>query len=169
MQLARRRGRLLRQGEADRDGADTWKNFASATEPQQASDEVNHLDREWRFADFDLAAHQASGKVKLRFELASDEGLQFGGWTLDDVCVVVPAQGPGDPNCGNGAVDANETCDDGNITDGDGCNALCETETGEEEEEVSDDAGCCSVGGGPQGALALTFLTLGLVLRRRRR
>ncbi|MDQ3335155.1 MAG: MYXO-CTERM sorting domain-containing protein [Myxococcota bacterium] len=151
-------------------GAELWKNFTSPTEPQQASDEVNHLDREWRFADFDLAAHQASGKVKLRFELASDEGLQFGGWTLDDVCVVVPAQGPGDPNCGNGAVDPGEACDDGNVTAGDGCNALCEMETGEEEEEEgSDDAGCCSVGGGPKGALALTLLTLGLILRRRRR
>ena len=148
-------------------GTEVWKNFASATEPQQAG--IDHLDREWRFADFDLATHAASGKVKLRFELQADEGLQFGGWTLDDVCVVALAQGPGDPNCGNGAVDTGESCDDGNITDGDGCSAVCETETdGGEEEEISD-AGCCSVGGGPEGALALSLLTLGVVLRRRRR
>jgi cysteine-rich repeat protein len=148
-------------------GTELWKNFASSADPQSAG--VHHLDREWRFADFDLAAHEASGKVKLRFELASDEGLQFGGWTLDDVCLVVPAQGPGDPNCGNGAVDDGEGCDDGNITDGDGCSAICETETGGEQEEGSDDAGCCSVGDRKEGAIALTILTLGALLRRRRR
>jgi cysteine-rich repeat protein len=30
--------------------------------------------------------------------------------------------------CGNGALDANEECDDGNNTDGDGCSALCHSE-----------------------------------------
>ena len=30
--------------------------------------------------------------------------------------------------CGDGFVDANETCDDGNTTPGDGCDATCQTE-----------------------------------------
>jgi cysteine-rich repeat protein len=150
-------------------GTELWKNFASTTEPQQNG--THHLDREWRFADFELAAHESSGKVKLRFEIASDEGLQFGGWTLDDVCLVVPAMGPGPDTCGNGVVDDGEVCDDGNVSDGDGCSAACEDEAGGGGGGGEDpvDSGCCSVGGGPEGALALTLFTLGLVLRRRRR
>ena len=35
---------------------------------------------------------------------------------------------PGPPVCGNGAVEGTEQCDDGNVTDGDGCNHLCESE-----------------------------------------
>jgi prepilin-type N-terminal cleavage/methylation domain-containing protein len=33
------------------------------------------------------------------------------------------------PVCGNGQVEANEQCDDGNTIDGDGCSASCQTET----------------------------------------
>ena len=32
--------------------------------------------------------------------------------------------------CGDGAVEAGETCDDGNLKDGDGCNNKCQIETG---------------------------------------
>ncbi|MBI2375903.1 MAG: DUF4215 domain-containing protein [Deltaproteobacteria bacterium] len=32
------------------------------------------------------------------------------------------------PACGNGIVEATESCDDGNLTDGDGCSALCAVE-----------------------------------------
>jgi cysteine-rich repeat protein len=151
-------------------GTEAWRNLASTTEPQQ--DGIHHIDREWRFSDIELAAHEAAGKVKLRFELTSDEGLQFGGWTLDDVCIVVPAMGPGPATCGNGVVDDAETCDDGNVSDGDGCSAACEDENGGGGgggDEDPADSGCCSVGGGPEGALALSLLTLGLVLRKRSR
>jgi cysteine-rich repeat protein len=146
-----------------------WQNYASATAPQQSG--INHLDREWRFADVELAPFEASGKLKLRFELTSDEGLQFGGWTLDDVCIVAAASGPGDPSCGNGTLDGNEACDDGNVTDGDGCSATCQTEDGDGGGEPGEmtGGGCCNVGGSPEGALALALLTLGGVLRRRRR
>ncbi len=33
-----------------------------------------------------------------------------------------------EPACGNGILESNEQCDDGNNTDGDGCSASCETE-----------------------------------------
>lgn len=147
-------------------GTEVWKNFKSATEPQ--ANGIHHLDREWRFSDVDLADHEASGKVKIRFELESDEGLQFGGWTVDEVCLVTAAQGPGDPNCGNGALDDGETCDDGNVADGDGCSATCEDESGGGN-GGPEDGGCCSVGAGPEGAGLLAFGTLGILLRRRRR
>lgn len=35
---------------------------------------------------------------------------------------------PSSPVCGNGAVENGEECDDGNTTDGDGCNSVCKNE-----------------------------------------
>jgi len=35
-----------------------------------------------------------------------------------------------DSKCGNGVIDSGETCDDGNLTTGDGCNVNCTIETG---------------------------------------
>jgi cysteine-rich repeat protein len=150
-------------------GTEVWTNFASASEPQNSG--VNHLDKEWRFQDVDLADFAADGKVKLRFEMTTDQGLQFGGWTMDDVCIVKKGADP-TPSCGNGTVDEGESCDDGNRVDGDGCSATCSDENGGGPGGGPGDGietGCCSSGSGPAGALGLTFLTLGLVLRRRRR
>ncbi len=141
-------------------GTPVWNNYASATEMAAT---VSHIDREWRFQDVDLKAQAATGKIKLRFELTADQGFELAGWNVDDLCVVA-ATGPA-VTCGNGAVDDGETCDDGNRTDGDGCNANCQ----DESTGGGDDSGCCSVGGGPEGALALSVLTLGILLRRRRR
>ena len=139
-------------------GNQVWKNYASAVEPQAAG--VSHIDREWRFQDVDLSTQTATGKIKLRFELTSDEGLELAGWTIDDVCVVAMS-GPA-TTCGNSQIDHGETCDDGNRTDGDGCDANC-------VDESEDGGGCCSVGTGPEGALALSIFTLGLLFRRQRR
>ena len=79
--------------------------------------------------------------------------------------------GPGGPNCGNGALDADETCDDGNVADRDGCSAMCETEDGggDGDGDGKADSGCCAVGARPEGPLALALLTLGMIVRRRRR
>ncbi|MBA2543693.1 MAG: immune inhibitor A [Deltaproteobacteria bacterium] len=145
-------------------GEEVWSNRASATEPQ--SNGTNHIDREWRFVDFDLAPYAAAGKVKLRFEIETDEGLQMGGWTLDDVCVVYPSVRP--PNCGNGELDADEVCDDGNLEDGDGCSTSCDDENDGETPNTDADGGCCSSTTGAPGALALGTLVLGIVLSRRR-
>jgi cysteine-rich repeat protein len=40
--------------------------------------------------------------------------------TLDDACAV------DEPVCGDGEVEGDEACDDGNTADGDGCSATCE-------------------------------------------
>lgn len=138
-------------------GTKLWTNYASSMETMNGTD---HVDKEWRFQDVDLSAQAADGKVKLRFELNSDQGVNLGGWTLDDVCVVAAAPAP---TCGNGTLDDGEQCDDGNIDDGDGCQATC-TLPG-----TSDDTGCCSVGATPGGAALLSMLTFGMLLRRRRR
>jgi cysteine-rich repeat protein len=139
-------------------GTQVWNNFTSPTDPQ--FDEINHQDKEWRFQDVDLSAQAATGKIKLRFDLSSDQGLEFGGWTMDDVCVVA-VTGIG-ATCGNTQVDDGEQCDDGNRVDGDGCSANCQDEDG-------GGGGCCSSSSNPVGALAMSLLTIGLVLRRRRR
>jgi cysteine-rich repeat protein len=41
---------------------------------------------------------------------------------------VMVSSPPPEEGCGNGTVDAGETCDDGNTTSGDGCSATCQTE-----------------------------------------
>ncbi len=148
-------------------GTPVWSNFASATDPMAGG--LNHVDREWRFVDHDLAPQAASGKLELRFELESDPGLELSGWTVDDVCIVALTGVA--LSCGNNTVDTGETCDDGNRVDGDGCDANCQDETpdGGGGGGGTDPGGCCSAGTRPAGAFALTALVLGLALRRRRR
>jgi uncharacterized protein (TIGR03382 family) len=139
-----------------------WTNFASPGMP--TSDEVNFTDHEWQFHDVDLSTQAASGKIKVKFELDSDPGLELGGWTVDDVCLVAIA-GPNPGTCGNGVIDPGEQCDDGNTVSGDGCSATCQDEaTGKKSS-----GGCCSTSGGATGSLVLGVLTLGIVVRRRRR
>lgn len=140
-------------------GTQVWRNFTS---PGMPMNEINHVDKEWRFQDVDLSAQTATGKLKLRFELDSDPGLELGGWTLDDVCVVVI--GAPQASCGNGVVDPGEQCDDGaqNGAAGDACSATCTLVA------ATTGGGCCDSGGSGSGPAALSVIALGLVLRRRR-
>jgi cysteine-rich repeat protein len=174
----------VEDGQSDRarilaNGTQVWTNIAS----EQFEPPRNHTDREWRFADLNLSAQTATGSIKLRFELRSNEFGEFGGWNLDDVCLVemvVPGAG-----CGNGQIETGEACDDGNTTDGDGCSAMCQTEgsgpiepTGqavlgpENPDPVVDDepaAGCCSTGGGSPVAPAGFGVLLAFALLRPRK
>ena len=152
------------QGTIFANGTSVWTNYASTGMP--TSDEVNFTDHEWQFHDVDLSAQAASGKIQLKFELDSDPGLELGGWTIDDVCLVSLA-GPGPATCGNGVVDPGEQCDDGNTTSGDGCSSTCQDETTMPGKKSG--GGCCSASGGATGSIALALMTLGLVFGRRRR
>ncbi len=103
-------------------GQKLWTNLAS----EQASDPllqglVNHLDKEWRFHDVDVSSGIVDGHVQVKWELTTNRRRSYGGWTLDDVCLVAVAV------CGNNKVEGNEQCDDGNTTDGDGCSPGCVT------------------------------------------
>ena len=163
-----------------------WSNHASS-EDFLAS--FHHVDQEWRFVDFDISEFVGPEGVSITFQTRSDGGLEFGGWSLADVCVVA-VDGP-TSSCGNGVLEAPETCDDGNVEPGDGCDAVCQEEPGplppEEPEDPTDpgddpsdddapsfdgegliDRGCACTGGsnGP-GSAALLLVLLGL--RRRRR
>ena len=127
------------------DGEAVWANLDSG------NDQIDHLDEEWRFSDVELSAQAADGSVQLRFELASNGSGTFGGWTMDDLCVVgwIPtvcgdglvtgleecdagsANSDTDPDacrstcvpasCGDGVIDSGEECDDGNLDEGDEC------------------------------------------------
>jgi uncharacterized protein (TIGR03382 family) len=153
------------------DGAEKWRNL------QTGGGATQHRDREWRFQDVDITGEAADGSVTLTFKLDSDGGLEFGGWNMDQVCVVAAGAG----SCGDGLLSSVEECDDGNTDDGDGCAADCTVEGGGGpdagpggggDDDSGDDSGtptggCCSTSGGAGGSLALGLLTL-LAVRRRR-
>ena len=165
-----------------------WQNAAS--EPG----DIHHIDREWRFHDVDLTdALDAEGGVEITYEIASDGGLELGGWNLDDFCVVgIEAV------CGDGMLSPGEACDDGNTATGDGCDAACVVEPGTglddiwsgDEQEVPEQGdggllgdpganvtssggsgGCSQVGsgGGSRPVGAVVFALLGLIVAARRR
>ena len=140
-------------------GTSVWRNFASDNPDAVTAS----LDREWHDADVDVAAQAASGSLQVTFKLQSDEGLQFGGWNIDDFCVM--AVGTPSAACGNGTTDTGETCDDGNTADGDGCSATCQLEA----TDGPGDGGCCSTGSDPRGALAAGAAAVAALLVRRRR
>ncbi|MBL4635069.1 MAG: DUF4215 domain-containing protein [Kofleriaceae bacterium] len=103
------------------------------------------------------------------FELKTDQGLELGGWNIDDFCIVANQNsvcgdsrlyGPEEcdeggansdtepnacrtsclaPSCGDGVVDSGETCDDGNTEDGDRCSNSCLLPGGSEN---TGDCGC---------------------------
>lgn len=136
-----------------------WENFA-ADDGALAS--FHHVDREWRFVDFDITDFIGPDGVSVTFGTRSDGGLEFGGWTVANACIVALANEVA--TCGDGIVDAPvETCDDGNTNDGDGCSATCQSEpappipeeptTGAETEDDSgfDDSGDVGTGGATDG------------------
>jgi MYXO-CTERM domain-containing protein len=169
-----------------------WQNLNSN---QGQGSNTHHEDREWRFHDVDLTPFLDShGQVEIRFEIASDGGLEFGGWTLDDFCVV----GVLEPRCGDGEVNtADESCDDGDAnsdTEPDACRTDCQpavcgdgvVDTGEQCDDGNDDeeddclsdctladsgvtpGGCgCRTGAGSTPVAPLLGFLLGLLLRRR--
>ena len=131
-------------------GTTVWTNAMAASE------DLDHIDREWRFQDVDLTSY-AGGPVQLSWSLASDMSRELGGWNIDEVCLVGVGKHAA---CGDGAIDPDEQCDDGNATAGDGCSTDCMDE---------DDPGCCSTGTTPSGPLLLGLGVVIAIARRRRR
>lgn len=121
----------------------------------QSSKDLEFTDREWRFQDLDVSG---TPTTQVAWTLTSDDSGQFGGWTLDDVCLVGYGK---HALCGDGVVDEGEACDDGNTVDGDACTATCTTS--------GSDGGCCSANRAPAGALVLALGVVGFGFRGRRR
>ncbi|MGE3458207.1 MAG: DUF4215 domain-containing protein [Kofleriaceae bacterium] len=129
-------------------GTTVWTNATDA------SGELRHVDREWRFHDVDLSAISGD-ELRVSWQLTSNGDGQLGGWSLDDICLV----GTKRAVCGDGQLDPTEQCDDGNTLTEDGCSDRCEAETL--------DHGCCSTQRRPTSGIVLGIL-VALVLRRRR-
>jgi hypothetical protein len=161
-------------------GTRAWINF---TDNMGDNSATAHLDREWRFHDVPLSPYFLGHKLKVRWDLKSDPGLEFGGWQLDDVCIVA------NPNsiCGDGVKTSTEQCDNGgsNADLADTCRTDCRLpacgdgiqDTGEECDDGSagspecstkckalslSGGGCCSSSGGT-GSVVLALL-VGIVL-----
>jgi len=169
-------------------GAQAWVNFSQNIGDASAA---QHIDREWRFQDVAISGYQAGHTVDIAWDLTSDEGLQFGGWTIDDVCVVANTSGV----CGDGVVTVHEGCDDGvnNADLPNTCRTWCQppscgdsiVDDGEECDGGPDGnvtctkvctlieppglGGCCSARRDATGSCVLAALTLGLLVRPRRR
>jgi hypothetical protein len=49
---------------------------------------MNHVDKEWRFHDVDISAQATGGMVQIKFEIVSNGSNNYGGWNVDDFCVI---------------------------------------------------------------------------------
>ena len=171
------------------DGDQAWINASSN---RGVASSLHHIDREWRFHDVRVSGFGFGHTLRLAFELKAEDELEFGGWSLDDVCVVAnihaicgdglrtPTEqcddGPANANtpntcrtycklpaCGDTIVDAPEACDDG-PAGSPLCTPACESLA------APGDGGCCSSSSGsPAGSLLLALLAAIPLLRRRRR
>lgn len=153
-------------------GEVVWANFNSNNDILA---NTHHRDREWRFHDVDLTEQVgADGQLSLSFGLISDGGLEFGGWNVDQLCIVGHGESSGgDGGCGDGFVQQYEDCDDGNLDNGDGCSSGCLLESDDGDEPIveaelgwdPDGRGCgCTSGdpSNPHGARG-GWLLLGLL------
>ena len=104
-------------------GTQLWANATNDT------DSLDHIDREWRFVDFDVTRF-ASTPISVAWTLASDPLRQLGGWNLDEICLVGLDK---QQVCGDGILDVGEQCDE--VSDD------CDVVTCR---RVQNDGGCCS-------------------------
>ncbi len=84
---------------------------------------ANHVDKEWRFHDVDISAETANGTAQVRFEIVANATNNFGGWNIDDFCIVGipgPQTDAGVPDGGDDASTSDAS--DGTSDDGDGGN-----------------------------------------------
>ena len=68
------------------DGETIWSNWATDDRGGE-----HHQDQQWVPHSVDLGEAIDDGLVQLSFQLQSDGGLEFGGWTIDDVALMAPA------------------------------------------------------------------------------
>jgi MYXO-CTERM domain-containing protein len=97
-----------RQLNVETGSADQANIYANGTKVWSNATTGNHVDKEWRFHDVDLTAQAASGTVQVKFELVANATNNFGGWNLDDFCIVA-TQGDGGtvpppPDSGDGGI-----------------------------------------------------------------
>lgn len=77
-----------------------------------------------------LGMAQAGDSIRLRLDFGVDGCDGDVGWYVDEIEVYHCAAELPPSDCGNGVLDAGETCDDGNDFIGDGCSNTCQVESG---------------------------------------
>lgn len=90
--LAYQRWLTVEDGVYDRasilaDGEPVWSNFLSGVDDGSR----HHLDDAWASHAVGLNGAGDDGSLQIAWDLQSDQGLAFGGWTIDDVCIYAPA------------------------------------------------------------------------------
>ncbi len=102
-------------------GTRIWDNFAGSN---QDDSDNHHLDTHWAFRSYNVTDLVEGGEIEVEFHLLSDQGLTFGGWTIDDFRVVVGEGGggfPGDDDDAAGDDDDAPGSGGGFGGSGDGC------------------------------------------------
>lgn len=83
---------------------EVWSNAVSPGD-DTASHTLHHTDSEWILFGVDVSEFAAGqSSVQIRFEMQSDSGMQFGGWTIDDFCLYT-ADAEEEPDAGSDAGD----------------------------------------------------------------
>ncbi len=133
-----------------------WENGVS----DGADHDVHHTDNEWILFDLDISAWAAGEpEVQIRWEIDSDGGLEFGGWTIDDLCLYTmddPAPtGDDDDDDDDDAASGGD--DDGGAGDGGGL-------------EIDGGCACRQAAGAPTwtASWVLAAALVVLAIRRRR-
>ncbi len=162
-----------------------WTNYKSPNSVPEDERNVHHQDQEWVMHDLDLAGWANQAEIRVAFRITSDPGLEFGGWTVDDVCVYSASEAgtlpgddddtPGDDDDSSPSDDDDDdaTADDDDATSGDDDDASANDDgPGANEEDLFGDPDGCACDSGsrnPSPALSALGLLLALSASRRRR
>jgi cysteine-rich repeat protein len=102
------------------DGSLAWQNFNS---DDGDSSSTHHVDQQWVFHDIPVTPLIRDHVADIEFRIDTDSGLAFGGWNIDDLCVVANVHSI----CGDGQITGAEQCDDAgdNADEPDACRTIC--------------------------------------------
>jgi len=114
---------------------DTLASSVTNTNPLASEDAFTGTDEgtvlgSWGQSQVNLLGLATGGdEVQFRFDFGVDGCAGAIGWFVDDV-QLYSCTDEALPVCGNSAKELGESCDDGNLANGDGCSDVCQVEEG---------------------------------------